>query len=385
MMLNRGKYWIMFPIIMGLLFCWVKLHAQSANTRESWRGPQSLQVLHSAPVPLIPFPQQVIWKQGRFRINTTTTIHYLYKDSAAVSNAVRSLCALLPAGYRTVQSLSSDSSDRIGKRNMILLLIDPGMHLKPEGYTLQVYEQRVVITGKDAAGLYYGVQTFHQLMQHTAGIYYLPACMITDWPAFAVRGFMHDNGRNFQEIDSLKKQLDRLSAYKFNTFHWHLTDNPAWRPQSRIYPQLNDARYRKEGRDPEKSYSFDEIRGLIRYAKERAITIIPELDMPGHSTYFQRTFGFRMESEQGMQVLEKLIDEFCSEIPAADCPVIHLGSDEVHVPNPAAFITRMTARVKANGRKVMVWNPGLPPEKGTIEQVWRDDLPSGSVQRDGKP
>ncbi|WP_026773499.1 beta-N-acetylhexosaminidase [Asinibacterium sp. OR53] len=385
MMINKGKLWMVLPILAGTFFCFDKLPAQPADARASWRGPQSLETLHSAPVPLIPFPQQVTWRKGRYLINAASIVYYIRKDSAAVSGALRSLRTQLPAGDIVVRSLPSDNMNRTTKRNGIVLLIDSNMHLKHEGYTLQVHEQWVTITGKDAAGLYYGVQTFHQLMQHTGNIHYLPACMITDWPAFAVRGFMHDNGRNFQEISSLKKQLDRLSAYKFNTFHWHLTDNPAWRPQSKIYPQLNEARYRKGGRDPEKSYSFDDIRELVRYAKKRAITIIPELDMPGHSAYFQRTFGFRMESEQGMQVLEKLIDEFCNELPVADCPVIHIGSDEVHVPNPTAFIARMAARVKANGRKVMVWNPGLPPEKGTIEQVWRDDLTSGSLRRDDNP
>lgn len=201
----------------------------------------------------------------------------------------------------------------------------------------------------------------------------LPGCNIIDWPAFALRGFMHDNGRNFQSIAMLKAQLDKLSWYKFNTFHWHLTDNPAWRAQSKIYPQLNSAQNRMHGRDPDSSYSFEDIRELIRYARERNISIIPEFDMPGHSKYFEPTFGFKMESEQGMQVLEKLIDEFCAEVPVSDCPIIHLGSDEVRIPNPAVFIKRMTARVKANNRKVMVWNPGLPPEQGTIEQIWLED------------
>ena len=230
-----------------------------------------------------------------------------------------------------------------------------------------------LIQSNDAAGFYYAVQTLRQIMAQKKPLQQLAACSIKDWPAFAVRGFMHDNGRNFQSIEMLKAQLDKLSWYKFNTFHWHLTDNPAWRVQSKIYPNLNDPKNRMPGRDPDSTYSFDDIRELIRYARERNISIIPEFDMPGHSKYFEPTFGFKMETEQGMQVLEKLIDEFCSEVTVADCPIIHLGSDEVRIANPAAFIKRMTERVKANGRNAMVWNPGLPGEPGTIEQIWLED------------
>ncbi len=86
-----------------------------------------------------------------------------------------------------------------------------------------------------------------------------------------------------------------------------------------------------------------------------------------------------------MQVLEKLIDEFCTEIPAADCPIIHLGSDEVHIPNPKEFIQRMEARVKSHHRKTMVWNPGLPAEKGTIEQIWRDEGVKNADRVSGNP
>lgn len=350
------------------------LDAQAQQTGEAgkWHAPQKLQTLKQAPVALIPFPQQVQWLKEGWKLPPQLTIFDDGNQPSLTENAVRSLKLLL-ASSSLKSNLKSLSPNEKIPLNAILLKTANNPSLKAEGYQLNISANGILISANDAAGFYYAVQTLRQIIAQKKALQQLPGCDIIDWPAFALRGFMHDNGRNFQSIAMLKAQLDKLSWYKFNTLHWHLTDNPAWRAESKIYPQLNLAKNRMPGRDPDSSYSFDDIRELIRYARERNISIIPEFDMPGHSKYFEPTFGFKMETEQGMQVLEKLIDEFCAEVPATDCPIIHLGSDEVRIANPAAFIKRMTARVKANNRRVMVWNPGLPPEPGTIEQVWLED------------
>ena len=363
----------MKPYRFILLFLLV-LNAKAQQTEDNgeWHAPQKLQNLKAAPVALIPFPQQVQWLKEGWKIPSQLTIVVDGNQQSLTDNALRSLKVLLAASsiQCSVKILSSNDKAPL---HAIQLKTANNLSLKAEGYQLDISAKGIVIKSNDAAGFYHGVQTLRQILAQKNAMNQLPGCSISDWPAFALRGFMHDNGRNFQSIAMLKGQLDKLSWYKFNTFHWHLTDNPAWRAQSKIYPQLNNAKNRMPNRDPDSSYSFDDIRELIRYARERNISIIPEFDMPGHSKYFEPTFGFKMESEQGMQVLEKLIDEFCAEIPVSDCPIIHLGSDEVRIANPAAFIKRMTARVKANNRKVMVWNPGLPPEPGTIEQIWLED------------
>ncbi|CAL1518922.1 beta-N-acetylhexosaminidase [Chitinophaga sp. MM2321] len=355
-----------FLSLLGILLF---LQNNAQQNAEQWRGPHTLAQLHAAPVALIPFPQQVEWHKEPWTSKGSVVIAYAATDT--VKNAVRVLEATLSAaGIKTVQRvLKAGDPTPVGA---IRLQTDKHLATKAEGYALRASAAGVVITGKDAAGLFYGVGTLKQLLLQQNNIWTIPGCTILDWPAFGLRGLMHDTGRNFQEISALKHQIDILSTYKYNTFHWHLTDNPAWRPQSRIFPQLNEAANRRPTRDPELSYSFDDIRELIAYARERYITVIPELDMPGHSAYFEPTFGFKMGSEQGMAVLEKLLDEFCDEIPAADCPVIHLGSDEVHIPDPEAFMRRMSARVIAHGRKVMIWNPGLKAPPGSIEQLWWD-------------
>jgi hypothetical protein len=376
----------------------------------AWKSPHELAKLQTAPAPLIPFPREVTWRHKEWLVELPSLpdqhqgailsmIVSCKEDNGKLVNAQRALVEILTAvGRPPSLEVASQTVFKTSKSVDFIIKLDPVKIPNPEGYRLEIdpsefvelvankgerfkgiKSKEVTITAHDPAGAFYAVQTLRQLLIKEGDKVYLPACTIRDWPAFGMRGFMHDTGRNFQEIASLKAQIDRLAAYKYNVFHWHLTDNPAWRPQSKLFPQLNDPKNRQAGRDPEKSYSFDEIRDLIAYAKARQVKVIPELDMPGHSAYFQPTFGFKMETEQGMAVLEKLIDEFCAEIPAADCPIIHLGSDEVHIPNPQVFMKRMSDRVRANGRQVMVWNPGLKGEPGTIEQLWRDQG-SGKIE-----
>lgn len=366
-----------------LLFQHVNAQQVSQTEEGRWKGPQTLSDLAVAPVALIPFPQKVEWNGEKYRMKQIVTIAFPEMDASVVKNAVTSLQKKLTE-FGIVPVFKSCNVNTTVPDDVIFLKIDNNLDTKNEGYALNVKASGIEISGKDAAGVFYAVQTLGQLLVQKKSSFYVPGCKILDWPAFGLRGFMHDNGRNFQEITSLKSQIDRLASYKFNTFHWHLTDNPAWRPQSKRFPQLNDPKNRKPGRDPEKSYSFDEIRELISYAKQRYVAVIPELDMPGHSAYFKPTFGFKMETEEGMQVLEELIDEFCAEVSADDCPIIHLGSDEVHIPNPNEFILRMTNRLRSNGRKPMVWNPGLKGVKGTIEQLWFDDGVK-NAERTGNP
>lgn len=367
-----------------LLFACVLPLVRVQNAADVWRAPQNLQQLKAAPAALIPFPRKANWLGGLFLVRPGIAITCFESQCSEVQNATRRLSEVL-SEYGVESHKQTLKTNAKIPANVIHMRLYDQLPVKAEGYSLEISPQRVTITGKDAPGAFYAVQTLQQLLTKKGALLQLPAGEILDEPAFSLRGFMHDTGRNFQEIGSLKKQLDILAAYKFNTFHWHLTDNPAWRPQSRIYPQLNDPKNRKAGRDPERSYSFDDIHELVRYARERHIRIIPELDMPGHSEYFEPTFGFKMHSEQGMKVLEDLIDEFCREFSVTDFPIIHIGSDEVRIPNPDEFIRRMTAELRANGRKAMVWNPGLKGENGTIEQLWSDAGTKAGKRSDGNP
>ncbi|MBQ2906841.1 MAG: family 20 glycosylhydrolase [Bacteroidales bacterium] len=245
-------------------------------------------------------------------------------------------------------------------------------HNKDE-YYLSSKNGNVVIEGN----VIWAKQTLKQIADENNRI---PDVEIHDWSAYPFRGFMHDTGRNFQTIDMLKETIDLMSLYKINYFHWHLTDNPAWRIECKAYPQLNEPQYQRPGRDCGKFYTYDEIRELIAYAKERGITIMPEIDMPGHSAYFRNAFGFSMDSEEGMKVLEKCIDEFCEEIPASLCPYLHIGSDEVYIADPKGFMRFTENLCKKHNRIAMAWDPGLPSDSITVRQIWNTAAGSNAAQ-----
>lgn len=240
-----------------------------------------------------------------------------------------------------------------------------------EQYTLTTKGGKAVIIAQSKQAENWGVSTLRQLTDKDG---YVPEVEIVDYPAFPIRGFMHDTGRNFREVALLKKDIDLMSFYKLNVFHWHLTDNPAWRIESHAYPQLNDPKFHPKGRDEGKFYTYDQIREVIAYAKERGVMIIPEIDMPGHSAYFNRTFGFGMATAEGMKILEVCLKEFFKEIPKEDCPYLHIGSDEVRVNDPKGFMAFCEKIVKDHGRIAMAWDPGLPPADDTYCQIWRSQV-----------
>lgn len=240
-----------------------------------------------------------------------------------------------------------------------------------EQYTLTTKGGKAVIIAQSKQAENWGVSTLRQLTDKDG---YVPEVEIVDYPAFPIRGFMHDTGRNFREVALLKKDIDLMSFYKLNVFHWHLTDNPAWRIESHAYPQLNDPKFHTKGRDEGKFYTYDQIRDVIAYAKERGVMIIPEIDMPGHSAYFNRTFGFGMATAEGMKILEVCLKEFFKEIPKEDCPYLHIGSDEVRVNDPEGFMAFCEKIVKDHGRIAMAWDPGLPPANDTYCQIWRSQV-----------
>lgn len=246
-------------------------------------------------------------------------------------------------------------------------------------YYLKIEKGNVTIEGNEI----WARQTLAQIQDKQGRV---PDVEIHDWSVYPFRGFMHDTGRNFQTLEMLKETIDLMSLYKINYFHWHLTDNPAWRIECKVYPQLNDPQYQRPGRDCGKFYTYDEIRELIAYAKERGITVMPEIDMPGHSAYFRNAFGFSMDSEEGMKVLEKCIEEFCNEIPVAMCPYLHIGSDEVYIADPKGFMKFTENLCKKHNRIAMAWDPGLPSDSTTVRQIWNTAAGSNaaSTKKGGK-
>lgn len=220
-----------------------------------------------------------------------------------------------------------------------------------EGYQLRVTADHITVTAATKTGVIRAAQTLMQLAAATEGAY-IQGVDITDYPAFKLRGFMHDVGRSFISFDELKKEIDLLSRFKVNVFHWHLTDNQGFRFESKVYPQLNQAA--NMTRFAGSYYTQEQCTELEAYAAERGVIIIPEIDMPGHSTAFTTAMGYTMSSEEGKVALKALLNELAAAFPLA--PYIHMGADEAGT--TAAFVNEMSQYIKETlRRKCIVWNP----------------------------
>jgi len=238
-----------------------------------------------------------------------------------------------------------------------------------EAYRLVITKDSIRIEAVTDRGAYWSRQTLQQLIvKEDNGSAHLPLVEITDWPAFRVRGFMHDIGRSYLSVEELKKQIALLSRYKINLFHWHLTENQGWRLQSSRFPELNDSIHFE--RLPGKYYTIEEAREIAYWCRQHHVLLIPEVDMPGHSAAFIRATGVDMQSPKGMKILKELMEEVCTEV-FPDLPYIHIGTDEVQFTNPD-FVPEMVAHIRGLGKKVISWNPGWNYEPGEIDatQLW---------------
>lgn len=241
-----------------------------------------------------------------------------------------------------------------------------GAKFQEEAYHLLITKKGILLEATTPKGMYWGRQTLEQLKTTKNKKIYLPQCEITDWPAFRIRGFMHDVGRSFIPVEELKREICLLSRYKINVFHWHLTENQAWRLECKKYPQLNAPENME--REKGKYYTLEEARQLVEFCKQHQVLLIPEIDMPGHSAAFERTFKTDMQSEKGTQILKDIIDEVCATF---DVPYLHIGTDEVQFTNPD-FVPMMVKYIRDKGKKVISYNPGWNYKPGEIDmtQLW---------------
>jgi hexosaminidase len=210
--------------------------------------------------------------------------------------------------------------------------------LPAEGYRLVIGPNSIRVWGH-AAGLYYGMQTLTQLLPaHQQPAIELPNIEITDYPRFGYRGLLLDVGRHYFPVTYLKKLLDLAAQYKINRFHWHLTDNEGWRIQIKKYPRLTD---RRSGASDHNSadagyYTQQQVRDIVAYAQARFITVIPEIEMPGHSGAAVAAYPFLActrgdpdvlcPTEETFSFLQNVLREVAALFPG---PYIHIGGDEV--------------------------------------------------------
>ena len=304
---------------------------------------------------VIPYPQRIQW--------TAETFDCARYEVAGPPEAE------FAAGELSKTLAAAGARRRAGAPNIALRLAPvsgAGMAGAGEAYSLDVTARGVNLTAPKPAGLFYGVATLRQLLVRQSGRAAIAGCRIVDWPAFAWRGFMHDVGRNYQEMPLLRRFVDVMAQYKMNVFHFHLSDDPGYRVECRVHPELNAPADYLPTRQQGRFYTYADINEFIGYCGRRNITVVPEIDMPGHSGYFQRAFGFDMQDERGVKILEDVLNEFMDHV---DAPYLHLGSDEVDVRN-ARFMDRMASLVRGRKRQVMAWRPGNPPAGKFISQIW---------------
>ncbi len=277
--------------------------------------------------------------------------------------------------------------------------------LPADGYRIHITPKRMTIAASTEGGFVYAVQTLRQWAERTAGQIAFACADIVDSPRVPWRSFMLDSGRQYQRVTTIKKYIDMASLLKMNYFHWHLTEGLGWRIEIKQYPQL--ARIGSnvgKGAEQQGFYTHEEIRDVVEYARLRNVTVVPEIDMPGHaeaalSAYPELgCFGQPVEVPQHgftanifcagkdstLSFLRNVLDEVCALFPS---PYIHLGGDEAPKDNwnkcpdcqrriaahglknshdlQLWFSAEMANHLRTKGRKAIFWG----------DVIYQDDYP----------
>ena len=292
-------------------------------------------------------PQPVSYKKttGQYTIKSDA---FVYADMRVIREYLNHLnestgmeLQIAPADVScAIQFLSGPMRGKTSQDNLPKL---------PEGaYQLRITAQAANIYADTPSGHFYGMQTLIQLLQGAEkkdGRLSIPCAVIDDAPRFAWRGYMLDESRHFSGEKAVKRILDVMSYYKMNRFHWHLTDSTGWRIEIKKYPKLTTVGgigNKTDPKAPATYYTQKQIRNIVAYAKARHITVIPEIDMPGHATAAVRAYpefsggGSKKHPEFTFNPVDPATDAFLKDIlkeVAAlfpDAGVIHFGGDEVH-------------------------------------------------------
>lgn len=308
---------------------------------------------------IIPQPQSLEWSDETFNLKHCKAI--TIKNAVLEKEAAQLQRRLEEMGY----AVKLTDSEQRGKHTIVLSLDTvEAPRLGEEAYRLQVSADVITLTANTPHGIFNGLQTLAQLVTDEG---FVPGCDIVDFPAYTWRGYMVDVGRNYQSVELLKQQIDKMAQYKLNVFHFHLTEDVAWRLQIEQYPQLTAAEHMT--RNQGMFYRIEQVKELIEYCEERYITLVPEIDMPGHSAAFTRAMGVNMQSEKGFEIVKNIIQDVCTTY---DVPYIHIGADEVRITNQQ-FLPEISALIQQHGKTVIGWAPGGNYNAQTIHQLWKDE------------
>lgn len=248
---------------------------------------------------VIPYPNSLVQEDGTFVFNKKTKMICTSSLDSASQEVVRNFSALL----NNVAGLKTECIVEEEKREKNIVFFDLDTSIADEGYSLDIDPSKIIIKASSAAGFYYAVQSLKQLLpiavygdkkSDSVEEWEVPCAHIDDAPRFSYRGMHLDVARHFFSVDEVKRYIDLLAMHKLNVFHWHLTDDQGWRIEIKKYPKLTEIGSIRKYTMVEKNfdqydntpyggyYTQEQIRDIVNYAKERFITIIPEVDLPGH-------------------------------------------------------------------------------------------------------
>src|SRR5437016_12682647 len=358
---------------------------------------------------LMPVPASVQIQTGRLPIHSSFNVAVKnYADDRLRAGIARMLTRL--AG-RTVLTLPADLATDEGAATLVVQCEGAGEIIpslsENESYTLEINDKQARLAAPTVVGALRGLETFLQLLEGDRDGYYLPAIKIQDQPRFPWRGLLIDVGRHFEPMEVLKRNLDAMAAVKLNVFHWHLTEDQGFRVESKKFPKLHqlgsDGNY----------YTQDQIREIVAYARDRGIRVVPEFDIPGHSTSWLVGYPelgsapgpYTIERRPGIfepaldptrdevyKFLDTFIGEMASLFPDA---YLHIGGDENEGKqwdrNPkiqafmkekgikdnhalqAYFNQRVLKILQKHGKKMIGWEEILHPDlpKDAVIHSWR--------------
>jgi hexosaminidase len=366
-----------------------------------------------AELALVPFPAALERGAGSFTITPKTVLHVGAQDPA-IQRAARQLAELIRRSTGIAVPVTSQPG-ATAEETIAVRLDEQQKGLGPEGYELTIAPQSVSLTAATPAGLFYGVQTIRQLLpyasEYDAVLYEkprpatLPALHLRDQPRYEWRGAMLDVARHFFSVEDVERYVDLLALHKMNRLHLHLADDQGWRIEIRKWPDLTLKGGASEvGGGPGGFYTQAQYAQLVAYAADRFVTIVPEIDMPGHTNAALSSYAElncngaaaspRFDTEVGYSsvcvdkdVTYRFIDDVVGEIAGmTPGPYFHAGGDEVKTLTPAqykAFVERVQTSVQSHGKQMIGWDEiaatSLLPT--SIVQHWRPDASKAELSR----
>ena len=350
---------------------------------------------------MVPLPLKITPTNSAFGLDKNTAI-YTSNDSgfeqvgSFLSNKISTKINL---------EVPVNTVNNIEKAKIIYINKTDSLELKSkEAYQMYITQDSIIINAKTAAGAFRGIQTLRQIIPEesndtltTHKMWLVPSGKILDQPNYEYRGAMLDVARHFFSVGDVKKYLDVLAYYKFNALHLHLTDDQGWRIEIKSWPKLTEIGASTEvGGGPGGFYTQEDFKEIVRYATERHITIIPEIDMPGHTNaatvaypqlngngktpkvYTGMRVGFST-FDTNKDIVYAFVDDVVREISAiSPGPYFHLGGDESHVTKKKdfkKFILKVSKIVESHGKTPIGWDEIATTDisSNAVAQFWRSE------------